>query len=396
MFNKEVLKDIEMNMASLKAKGYNKNVLTSLKNNLNRFFTDSKCKEVYYTENMSKPFFGAAVYIKLSSKQTMKILMEDDQIRLSEYSIEIDSKLFTEKMLTAKEATACLLHEVGHTVNDSYPVNIVRQAIDTYMVETRQTIKYVDSDAYWKFLAYGIEDSIRRLTSIFCIDKYEILADEFVVACGYGDALESAFKKISNGGNIGPTDDSFKGKLTVMEWTLRTYSEMGYMRSSAIRTLNKMKSLTGCRTDIEKMNDAIAALQDVNPSLQIRECTLSSTGEVTIKDGFVLEEAGNKGLVSNIQKKGLRGIEEDVYEYQMRIKNVSDELEAIHLMRQINTRMSMLDDWMEANPKDPNIDRYQKCWNKYDLLRDELSTKDIGTSKNYQLWFDYDALDNKK
>ena len=397
MFNKAVLKEIEKSMSSLKHDGYNKHTVKSLERSLNQFFTDSECKEVIFTENLSKPFFGMCVYVILDSKTTQDILTDDDSVRLSKYVVEIDSKIFTEKNLTTKEATACLLHEIGHVVNDSYPVNVIRQAIDSYMVETKQNIKYVDSSAYWNFLSYGIQDSIRRITSIFCKDDYEIIADEFVVLCGYGNELESAFKKISNGGLSGVRDKSLKSKLTVLDWTLRTYNQMGLMRSNSIRTLNKIKSLTGSKAEIESINKAIDTLQEVNPTLQIRECKITDyDGEIVIENGFLYETTNKKSLVSRIQKKGLRGVEEDVYEYQMRIRNVEDELEAINILRQINTRMAMLEDWIDNNPEDVNIERYQKCYNKYDLLRDELTSKTTYTSKNYQIWFDYDALDNKR
>lgn len=397
MFNKTALKDIEKAMSNLKASGYNKQTIKSLESSLNKFFTDSDCKEVIYSENLSKPFFGMCVYVVLNSKTTQDILTDDGSVRLSNYIVEIDSKIFTEKGLTTKEATACLLHEIGHVVNDSYPVDVIRSAIDSYMVETKQNLKYVDSAAYWNFLAYGIQDSVRRVTSIFFKDNYEIIADKFVVLCGYGNELESAFKKISNGGLSGVRDESLKGKLTVLDWTLRTYNQMGLMRSNSIRTLNKIKGLTGSKAEIEAMNKAIDALQEVNPTLQVRECKITDyDGEVVIENGFLYETTNKNSLVCRIQKKGLRGVEEDVYEYQMRIRNVEDELEAINILRQINTRMAMLEDWMDNNPEDPNIERYQKCYNKYDLLRDDLASKTTYTGKNYQIWFDYNALDNRK
>ena len=176
------------------------------------------------------------------------------------------------------------------------------------MVETKQNLKYVDSAAYWNFLAYGIQDSVRRVTSIFFKDNYEIIADEFVVLCGYGNELESAFKKISNGGLSGVRDESLKGKLTVLDWTLRTYNQMGLMRSNSIRTLNKIKGLTGSKAEIEAMNKAIDALQEVNPTLQVRECKITDyDGEVVIENGFLYETTNKNSLVCRIQKKGLRG-----------------------------------------------------------------------------------------
>ena len=50
----------------------------------------------------------------------------------------------------------------------------------------------------------------------------------------------------------------------------------------------------------------------------------------------------SRSLVSSIKQNGIRSIEQDVYEYTMRIKNIEDENDALLLMRQINNRISIL------------------------------------------------------
>ncbi len=197
MLNKTYIKNIQDALASIRFTVTNGEKVTSsqekdLQNALNKFFSDSECKSVLYTDNISKPFFGMCVRVYIGSSTVEKILTDDNQVRLSKYSVEIDSKLITEKMLNSSELTACLLHEVGHVIDDSTPVNVIRKAIDCNLLDSKDQIKYVDSSAYWDFLAYGLVDSFRRINSIFCRNDAEIVADEFVVLCGYGEQLESA------------------------------------------------------------------------------------------------------------------------------------------------------------------------------------------------------------
>ena len=74
----------------------------------------------------------------------------------------------------------------------------------------------------------------------------------------------------------------------------------------------------------------------------------------------------------------------------MRIRNVEDTDDAINLMRQINSRMAVLDDYLSSCGDIPEkeIQRWEKCLSKYDILREELAKKTVYNRKNYGLWFD--------
>ena len=215
---------------------------------------------------------------------------------------------------------------------------------------------------------------------MYCV----IVSYQFVIACGYGESLESAFCKINNSGEIGPKlqgTKAFRSKLVIMQWVLNMYSKIGIFRMSSIRTLNKMKTLTGSKLEKDRIEDAINSLQDINPSLQIRECVCENEYEAVIINPLIAESSSNTNLVTKIQRKGLKGIEDDLYEYTVRVSNLSDESDAIYILRQINTRLSMLDDWIEHNPTDSHIDRYCKLYHKYELLREDLIIKPAFSKK---------------
>ena len=108
-----------------------------------------------------------------------------------------------------------------------------------------------------------------------------------------------------------------------------------------------------------------------------------------------LTEAAKKkmSLASQIKYNGLKSLEDDVYEYRMRIKNVDSENEAINIVRQINNRMGIISDYLENEElSDIDRERFYKLYDKYDGLREELSKKAIYNRKMYGLFVDYNAL----
>lgn len=350
--------------------------LNDIKDELNKFFADSKCVDVLYTRNTDKMFFGMCVYAILDGPEVANILSDDKPIRISKYYVEIDSKLIDNLNLSKEELTAVLLHEVGHLVNDSSPITEVRRAIDEYMESTGDVLSIKDSIHFKEVLAYAVKDTLRKVTSLFTRDNDEILADEFVYMCGYGEALESAFRKIM--ANASTINRGVSNKFIVLAWTLQVYKNMKFERIRAIKTLNDAKRFTASKLEKRELEVTIRSLNKID-DIALQEAAI------------VTEEATkNNSLLQRVQHGGLKSIEEDVFEYQMRIRNVENEDDAILILRQINTRMSILDDYLQySDIDDRERARWQKVFDKYDELRDELSKKTVYFRKNYGIWMDY-------
>ena len=68
--------------------------LKTIKNELNKFFTDSECKEVLYTTNIDRMFFGIKVMPIINVSSIYDLISDDDPYRINTYMIEFDSKLF--------------------------------------------------------------------------------------------------------------------------------------------------------------------------------------------------------------------------------------------------------------------------------------------------------------
>ena len=365
--------------------------LNNIKKELNKFFRDSECREIIFTKNTDKLFFGMCTYAIISNHTTMEILTDDEPVRIKEYSIEIDSKIL-EVGFTTRELTAIILHEVGHLVNDTSTSDEIRKAVDEYVADIGSELKLADINGIVPLFSFAIQDCYRKATSIFSKRNEEVIADQFVFLCGYGDDLESAFKKIvRQNKNI----NSEVNKFMVLDWTLRIYKDIGIHRTGAIKTLNRMNHLTGSKMQKNIIDKAVKGLQRINPNY-VRECYISYESIIVSENGIVVTESGGKpkGLVEKIQKRGLKGIDEDLYEYSLRIKNVETEEEAMLILRQMNARMSVLDDYINySDISEKERIRWETVYEKYYKLREELVKKSIYNRKNYGIWFDYNQLD---
>ena len=227
--------------------------LSNLKKELNKFFKDSECTNVYYTDNTDKMFFGMRVCAtSIDPDKIYEYLTGDDNVRITSYILEIDSKLLNPLMnLQPEELTAITLHEVGHLVNDGTPIKNARDYLHSYLADNKATLSITDSIHYKEILAYGLKDFLAKDRSFFYTAKEdELLADDFVRGCGYHKYLDNAFKKIiANHPKL--YVDSDISKFTTFAWTLRVYSGLRYRRVGDMKTLAKAKQLTASK--IEKM-----------------------------------------------------------------------------------------------------------------------------------------------
>lgn len=346
--------------------------LNRIKNELNKFFKDSNCEDVIFTKNTDKLFFGMCVMPYIKPDMTTEILSSNEKYRINRYYLEIDSKIL-EIGLTARELTACLLHEIGHMVNDSIPVENLRKNIDVYLMKTNDHLSLSDSVHYNQLLAYGIKDSLRKTTSLFFKKDEEIAADEFVVNCGFGRELESAVKKIVS--SAGTINREVGNKLIVLHWTLRLYKDVKFKRIGALRSLNKIKAMEASVLEKREMDSIIRSLQMIDD------------------DGLIQESVNN--ILKKINKsyrqfkyKGIRILEDELFEYQLRIKNVDEQDEALIILRELNTRLSIIDDYIcsEKDLSESEKDRWFELANRYREAREELSKKTTYDEKYYGLF----------
>lgn len=356
--------DIENALFEIKQSPNSAN-LNELNREINAFFKDSKCKQVLYTRNTDKMFFGMSVMPVIKADKVYDIIQEDEPVRITEYYLELDSKLFSPTLgLSTREITAVLLHEIGHMVNDTSPVDKLRKELDMYLVKNNETIKTSDSVHYQEILAFGIKDALRKITSLFETDDDEIIADSFVVACGYGPELESAFEKVVK--NSYRINKDVSNKFIVLAWVIRLYTDIKLRRIVAIKSLQKGEAYTASKLEKREMENVVRRLRRIDDDSLIEAV------------GFDLVADKVNSTMSRIKYKGIRSFEDDLYDYNLQVKNVQHEDEALELLHKINTRLNIIDDYVTSeNISENERKRWYALINKYNKLREVLSNKSV-------------------
>lgn len=350
-----------------------------LKKELNKFFNESHCEQVYYTENNDKMFFGMKVFARINPDLIEQYLMGDEDMIISSYVIEIDSHLMSPVLaMTPRELTSLVLHEVGHVVNDSAPIANARKYLDEYLATNKETLPIGDSYHYKEILAFALTDFVSKQHSLFYTnDVDEILADDFVRAYGYGPDLESAMSRIlANYKNL-YTGNPNVDKFSVFMWTLNTYKHLGKRRIGAIRTLNRCKALTGSRIEKAEIDNVIRRINKID-------------------DSSLIQEAVNSKIKQRMRKMKydtMRTLEDDFYELNMRIRNVEDEEDAVYLMRQINTRINLIQDYIDSEDMTPaEVKRWTETLDKFKRIREELANSMVYRNKSYGIFVAYPQI----
>lgn len=361
--------------------------LQELKNELNRFFKDSNCKEVLFTSNIDKMFFGIKIVPMIDADDIYEYLVDDEPRRIDKYIVEFDSHLLDPIVdYTCQELLAMLIHEVGHMVGDSHPIDNARNALNVYLTANREHIKISKSIHYKEILAYGLKDYLSKCSSMFyCNDITDINADELCNTYGLNDSLASAYKKVYRG-NIKLYENSEISKFIVFSWTLTIYKKLKIHRIGAIKTLVRAKQLTGSRLEKMEIDNVIRRINRIDDDV-----IMEASGTISNMK-LKLREKMRKARLNN-----MRTIDNTFYELSMQVKNVEDEDDACYLMRQINNSIAIIDEYRNSKDCDQyEADQWNKVMDKFTALRDKLVDTATYKNKNFGIFVNYpDIVDNR-
>ena len=354
----------------------------NIRNCLDRIFKpDATCINFVYTVNTDKLPFGCIVFPRLSGEEINNFLIIGESTRIDEYEVEIDSKLF-DYGLTDEQVVQVILFNVYHMIKDIKPCDVVREAIDDYFTKSASQLAIRNSIQYQAILYLGIVDALQQVTSCLYLPN-DIVNDAFLESLGlyyFEDTLNKLYQRFPDCDN----EATRMPKLSMLEWTLRVYDDVDKERIPAIHLLNKVKSITASTLYIDRINAVINALNRIDTSVAVSEAV----------NQVFMEAKRRGGLLAYLKYSGLRDIENDLYEFQLRAKNSESEQEVLYALKQINARLAILDDYIRENPDDPDIDRWIGVKEEYMDIRDILAKKKLH-KRNYGVFVDYDALDKE-
>lgn len=327
-FNFKTIETIMFNMEE----NHSSSDLSKLKNELNKFFVKARCKEVLYTVNTDKLFFGMRVYPVFDGNKAIEILGDKKSSPFEEYYVEFDSKLFDPMLgLNKREKTAILLHEIGHIVYDTSTIDEVRAQIDMYFARTGDYVDLNASKGYKELIGYALKDSIVKIGSLFTkFGNTELVADAFVVSCGYGPDLESAMKKIVRSSTY--MAKSVDDRFITLSWILRLRNEFSLRRIPAIKTLNKAKTLTASKLEQREITYANSIL---------------NRSDLGFNEGFIEDiKSRFSKKFNDFKVKGIRAMRNDIYELNLRLRTAETAYDLMSIIRQANTDITILQDYM--------------------------------------------------
>lgn len=393
----------------------NKNLgCNMLKDQLNSFFNKSKmrCRSCIYTKNTDKEFFG--IYIKpvINIGELIPELKhhENSPMQIKEYSIELDSQLidcitYAEQLpkvsfmsdfptLNSMDLTAIILHDIN-AIAGCDAIKKVVDAINAILAFKDETLDLYRLEMSEGLFHYTIIDSIRGLTSCLCKKDDDNLANEFIRTYDLTDNFYNAINCIKKLRGI-YHNDIIVHNIMVLNWYMDIYKKLvdDYIRENpyVIGMLNKALDYTG--SELERVSITLAITKIANLPNTCEERRHDARYVPYPIGGYINSGTINESFGVKVKMTGVRSIEDDLYEFEIRIKNVTDEATAVTIMREINNNMNILSDYMQYEKlSEMERKKIETLYNKYTILREKLTKCSIYKNKTYGLFIDYNALD---
>lgn len=362
-------------------------ILGDLKAAINNIFEENQCINVIYTNNTDKQFFGVRINPNMSPSDAAVILTTDEKVRLVKYQIEFDSKLF-DIGLDESELAAVILYEISSMMDDYDIFNKLRFEVDKIMLQNEDIVHIRNSVNYAQLVIFAIKDTMYKLSSLLFVNDPEDLRHNMMIqAANLEDDIVSAREKIDS--SLQGLGETLRTRgTTILEWMFTMYRNMNIYSGVVKSTLRDAKVFTSSKLDIAEIDKTISSVDRIEGNVLEESVTL---------DKFFINKnvasLNEFSLFKSLKKNGLRGIENDLYEFAIKVKNCTEVEDAYVIMRGINTRLGVLEDYLANEEMNENE---RKHWNyvadQYRELRVALSKKKIDRKK-YGVFFDYSQLD---
>jgi predicted RNA-binding protein len=223
---------------------------------------------------------------------------------------------------------------------------------------------------------------------MFKEDPEEIIANKMIQEADLSDSALSAQEKIISS-SYGIGDSVREPKTIILQWMFMVYQDMKHNSVIVKDTLKDAKDFTGSRLMKIEIDKTIQAIDNISTQTVLEDCPIGKAFE---RKGLI--SLSEISLFKSLKSNGLKSIEDALYEYTIRAKNCDTEEDAMFIIRSINTRLNILEDYIYNTPELSETDRkhWESVAQKYRQLREVVVKKKI-SKKQYGLFFDYSALD---
>ena len=355
-------------------------ILKEIQETLEKIFPNKMCVDLQLNHmSFGDIPFGIIVNPILGTDEEVgKILFTDEDMIITVYMMEIDSNILFN--LDAEEIAAYIVEEIfGITNREIIPS--FRALLDVTMY---QTSKYLSSTSInsemnmMPIIQFGIKDTIRRIGSLIYKDEETIGANVFAKAFETTGILYSVVEKMRSG--FGAQEDT-ESKTNILNWVLNTLCDIDTMYNQIKETLETASKYTS----------SVLIKNDIDMVLKQLEGFSANESTTSYRRSAIMESLP---FFTKLKRNGLKQIEDDYYEFKVRTKNCDLQEDAIYILRQINYRLGILDDYViNADISDYERSKYTDLIYKFRDLREEVGKKAVKNKRNYGIFVDYDKLD---
>lgn len=372
-----------------------------LASGLNKLFSDHICRRAHVSLNTDNEFYG--MYVRPSKSSNINLHSNilglrgdgiDDYDKFfnqwfREYEVDIDATLFTKHAVSPKDAALLIIYDLDKIFSKDVYIGTIGA---TDYIRSYFKPNFKGNSDYCSLCVYVITEYVYRANSVFVKPMDECaFPTELIRNLDTDSEFDNA---VSNMQRINSSVSCMAyPKSLILNWFYRFISQIieyqnlhrKYFKSVICRGLDDVEKSTGA----ELIKSLIIKIKDD----LIFKYTYTGNG-YSSRVSMVTESKG-RGFIKQMKFNGMKSLEDDLFEYVMRAKNIEDENSAILLMRQINSRMDIIYEYLEnEGDKIPEVERkrWEKLYDKYDNVRTEMTKKPIYSRKMYGLYVDYAAL----
>ena len=338
------------------------------------------CSNVCFTKNTDKMLFGIKVDPTITDAEIVTILLDQDGVtQFKRYELEIDSKLL-DQGITGEQLAAYIVEEV-YSIMSSEAIVDVKNAIAEYIANKDGDICLRNSINYSQIIIFAFKQLLNNFASFLHKDDDAVGMLKMPNMLNIKDSLKECRETLCLS-LYGFVDPESAPNLGTLEWAFMIYDDIKLNIRMARRNLMDAQAFTGSALELKVIDFTLKSIERAFNEV------LSEAAK--IEDNYLSELS----LFKSLKNQGLKSIEADLYEYKLQAKNCVEQEEALFIIRQINTRIGIIEDYLaNEDLSDSEKNKWTAIDMEYRELRQELAKKKLSMRKNVGYFVDYDKLD---